>query len=145
MWSLSGLTRKHGMAQTSLAIPTHFLVVPDKIDIKRHKHGILYLSQLMRLWYLSHRWPAKAQASLRIRTVSPEPSLFAYMKYRSRQGVWPKIRHLSRWMAANELLKNEFTEDKKCHNLICDVWLKQFQHSSSQCFSSIPKADSNDN
>ena len=34
----------------------------------------------MRLWYLSHRRPAKAQASLRIRTVSPEPSLFAHME-----------------------------------------------------------------
>ena len=41
---------------------------------------IKYLSQLMRLWYLSHRQPAKAQASLRIHTVSPEPSLFARME-----------------------------------------------------------------
>ena len=31
-----------------------------------------YMNQLMRLWYLSHRWPAKAQASLRICTVLPE-------------------------------------------------------------------------
>ena len=42
------------------------------------------MSHLMRLWYLSHRRPAKAQASLHIRAVSPEPSLFAYMKYGSR-------------------------------------------------------------
>ena len=35
----------------------------------------------MRLWYLSHRRPAKAQVSLRIRAVSPDPSLFAHMKY----------------------------------------------------------------
>ena len=35
----------------------------------------------MRLWYLSHRQPATAQASLR----SPEPSLFAHMKYGSRR------------------------------------------------------------
>ena len=27
-------------------------------------------SQLMRLWYLSHRWPAKAQASLHIRALA---------------------------------------------------------------------------
>ena len=38
------------------------------------------LSQLMRLWYLSHRQPAKAVASLCICAVSPEPSLFAHMK-----------------------------------------------------------------
>ena len=42
--SLSGLTRKRGMARASLAIPTRFLVAPDKLDIKRHKHGILYLA-----------------------------------------------------------------------------------------------------
>ena len=54
----------------------------------------------MRLWYLSHRRPAKAQASLRIRAVSPEPSLFANIKYGNRRRVRPKIRHLapSRWL-----------------------------------------------
>ena len=51
-----------------------------------------YLSQPMRFWYLSHRRPAKAQASLRIRVVSPEPSLFAHIKYGSRRRVRPKIR-----------------------------------------------------
>ena len=32
----------------------------------------------MRLWYLSHRRPAKVQARLRIRADSPDPSLFAH-------------------------------------------------------------------
>ena len=68
----------------------------------------------MRLWYLPHRRPAKAQASLRIRTISPEPSLFAHMKYGR---VRPKIRHL-----APLRLKNEFTEEEKYHNL--KGWLK---------------------
>ena len=54
-----------------------------------------HMSQLMRLWYLSHRRPANAQASLRIRAVSPEPSLVAHMKYGSRQRVRQKIRHLA--------------------------------------------------
>ena len=49
----------------------------------------------MRLWYLSHRRPAKAQASLRIPAVSPEPSLFAHMKYDCKRMDWPKIRHLA--------------------------------------------------
>ena len=53
---------------------------------------VLELSQLMRLWYLSHRRPAKAQASLRICAVSPEPSLLAHMKYGSRRSIRPKIR-----------------------------------------------------
>ena len=46
------------------------------------------------IWYLSsHRRPAKAQASLRIRTASPEPSLLAHIKYGSRRRGQPKIRH----------------------------------------------------
>ena len=49
----------------------------------------------MRLWYLSHRRPAKAQVSLCICTVMPEPSLFAHMKYGSRRRVRPNIRHLA--------------------------------------------------
>ena len=63
------------------------------------------LSQLMRLWFLSHSWPAKAQASLRIRTVAPEPSLFAHMKYEIIRRVRPKnqtsspsgCRHMRVW------------------------------------------------
>ena len=43
-------------------------------------HSSYEVSQLMRLWYLSHRRQAKAQASLRIRAVSLEPSLFAHIK-----------------------------------------------------------------
>ena len=35
----------------------------------------------------------RACVDLRIRTVSPEPSLFAHMKYGSRRRVRPKIRH----------------------------------------------------
>ena len=53
------------------------------------------MSKLMRLLYLSHRRLAKAPASLRIRAVSPEPSLVAYMKYGCRQRVRRKIRHLA--------------------------------------------------
>ena len=72
----------------------------------------------MRWWYLSNRRPVKVQASLRICAVSPEPSLFAHIRGRVR----PKIRHLApHWMAANVCLKNEFTEDEKCHNLMS--WL----------------------
>ena len=33
--------------------------------------------------------------SLCISAVSPEPSLFAHMKYGNRRRVWPKIRHLA--------------------------------------------------
>ena len=49
----------------------------------------------MRLWYLLHRRPAKAEVSLCNRTVSPEPLLFAHINYGSRRRVRPKIRHLA--------------------------------------------------
>ena len=43
IWNLTDLTRKRGMALQSLAIHTRFLVATDKLHIKRHEHGILYL------------------------------------------------------------------------------------------------------
>ena len=49
----------------------------------------------MRLRYLSYRRPAKAQANLRICAVSPQPPLFAHMKYGRRRRIWLQIRHLS--------------------------------------------------
>ena len=55
-----------------------------------HSNSYVYLSHLMRLWYLSHRRPAKAQTSLPTRAVSPEPSPFTHIKYGSRRSVWPK-------------------------------------------------------
>ena len=79
-----------------------------------------YLSQLMRLWYLSHRQPAKAQVSRRIRAVLAEPSLVAHIKYGSRQRVRPKIRHLAQLAH----LKNEIKKDEKYHNLM--RWLSFF-------------------
>ena len=43
---------------------------------------------------LSHRRPAKAQASLCIPAVSPEPLLFAHIKYGNKRRVQPKTRHV---------------------------------------------------
>ena len=60
----------------------------------------------------------KAQASLHIRAVSPEPSLFAHMNYGSRRSVRQKIRYLAPLTAVHALLRNEFTVDEKCHNLM---------------------------
>ena len=69
------------------------------------------MSQLMRLWYLSHGRPAKALVKT-----------FANIKYGSRQRVKPKIRHLAPWMTVHAYLKKQFTEDGKYHNLM--RWLK---------------------
>ena len=71
----------------------------------------------MRLWYLLHRRPAKAQAS---RAVSP--SLFADITYGGTRRIRPKSDIRPHWMAADVRLKNELTEDEKYHNLM--AWLK---------------------
>ena len=70
----------------------------------------------MRLWYLSHRRPVKAQTSLRIRAVLPGPLLFAYIKYESRRRVRPKIRHLARLDGCACAFEDEFMEEGKYHN-----------------------------
>ena len=56
----------------------------------------------------------KAQASLHIRAVLPEPSLFAHMKYGStEEGSNQKSDIKPHWMAAYVHLKNEFMENEK--------------------------------
>ena len=72
--------------------------------------------------------PAKAQASLRIRAISPEPSLFAHMKYGSRRRVRPKIRHQAPLDSCACVFKNEFTEDEKCHNIMSWLIFGLFSH-----------------
>ena len=64
------------------------------------RFSIFELSRKMAKYYFDGKSyfdiqnPAKAQASLRIRAVSPEPSLFAGIKYGNRRRVRQKIRHL---------------------------------------------------
>ena len=43
-----------------------------------------YMDRVKRIWYLSPMRAAKVQASLRIRAVSPEPSLLAHTSSESR-------------------------------------------------------------
>ena len=75
-----------------------FKMVPYNINtVEREMKSLktFHLSQLMRLWYLSHRWTANVLASLRICAVSPEPLLFAHMKYGSIPRIRQEIRHLA--------------------------------------------------
>ena len=50
------------------------------------------MDRVKRIWYLSHMRAAKVQVSLRVRAVSPEPSLLAYTSSESsgtfRQKDW---------------------------------------------------------
>ena len=76
------------------------------------------MSQLLRLWYLSHRRPAKAQVRLRICTDLPEPSCSHTWSLEVGEGSDQKPDIQPHRMAAHAYLKNEFTEAKKCHNLM---------------------------
>ena len=64
-------------------------------DIAVEKTAWLRMSQFMRIWYLSHMRAAKAQVRLRIRAVSPEPSLLAHSKKGRRWRLRLKVRHLA--------------------------------------------------
>ena len=100
MASCLGICRKlctnKNHVKTSGLLKNTFLPDIDVTMSPSYEH----LSQLMRLWYLSHRRSAKDQASL----------LFAHMNYENRRRVRPNIRC---WMTAHARLKNEFTEDAK--------------------------------
>ena len=79
------------------------------------------MSQFKSTWYLSHRRPVKAQARLRRCAVTPEPSHTWSMEVDKGSDQKSDIQSL--WMGAHTHLKNEFTKDEKCHNLM--RWLKQ--------------------
>ena len=53
------------------------------------------MDRVKRIWYLSPMRAAKVQASLRIRAVSPEPSLLAHTISESRGTVRQKARSLA--------------------------------------------------
>ena len=64
-------------------------------DLSVQNLGTLgYLDRVKRNWYLSPMRAAKVQASLRIHTVSPEPSLLAYTSSESRGTFRQKARSL---------------------------------------------------
>ena len=69
----------------------------------------LHLDRVKRNWYLSHMRAAKVQASLRIRAVSPEPSLLAHTSNKSRGTFRPKAISLAP-------LNGLACADKICHD-----------------------------
>ena len=67
-----------------------------------------------RIWYLSPMRAAKVQASLRIRTVSPEPSLLAHTSSESRGTFRQKARSLAPlngWACAVTICHDGMLED----------------------------------
>ena len=71
---------------------TFFHILPRKIKIG---FGVHYMDRVKRIWYLSPMRAAKVQASLRIRAVSPEPSLLAHTSSESRGTFRQKARSLA--------------------------------------------------
>ena len=72
------------------------------------------LDRVKRIWYLSPMRAPKVQASLRIRAVSPEPSLFAHTSSESRGTFRQKARSLAPlngWACAVKICHDEMLED----------------------------------
>ena len=72
------------------------------------------LGRIKRIWYLSPMRAAKVQASLRIRTVSPEPSLLAHTSSESRGTFRQKARSiapLNGWACAVKVCHDGMLED----------------------------------
>ena len=74
----------------------------------------LQLDRVKRIWYLSPMRAAKVQASLRIRAVSPEPSLLAHTSSESRGTFRQKARSLAPlngWACAVKICHDGMLED----------------------------------
>ena len=72
------------------------------------------MGRAKRIWYLSPMRAAKVQASLRIRAVSPEPSLLAHTSSESRGTFRQKARSvapLNGWACAVEICHDGMLED----------------------------------
>ena len=76
--------------------------------------NVSYFGRAKRIWYLSPMRAAKVQASLRIRAVSPEPSLLAHTSSESRGTFRQKTRSLAPlngWACAVKTCHDGMLED----------------------------------
>ena len=79
-----------------------------------NKMYYLVMDRVKRIWYLSHMRVAKVQASLRIRAVSPEPSLLAHTSSESRGTFRQKARSLASlngWACTVKICHDGMLED----------------------------------
>ena len=87
------------------------------LEYRRERTKIIEVSKMdrvKRIWYLSPMRAAKVQASLRIRAVSPEPSLLAHTSSESRGTFRQKARPLAPlngWACAVKLCHDGMLED----------------------------------
>ena len=74
----------------------------------------VYMDHVKRIWYLSPMRAAKVQASLRIRAVSPEPSLLSHISSESRGTFRQKaisLAPLNGWACAVKICHDGMLED----------------------------------
>ena len=110
-----GYNRFYNRYLTDLILK-HFIVILSIIarrsrvfELQKH-----YLDRVKRIWYLSPMRAAKVQASLRIRAVSPEPSLLVHTNSESRGTFRQKARSLAPlngWACAVKICHDRMLED----------------------------------
>ena len=66
-----------------------------RTNTKNHSNLKPHMDRVKRIWYLSPMRAAKVQANLRIRAVSPEPSLLAHISSELRGTFRQKARSLA--------------------------------------------------
>ena len=82
--------------------------------VMAHLWLIFHMDRVKRIWYLSPMRAAKVQASLRLRAVSPEPSLLAHTSSESRGTFRQKARSLAPlnvWACAVKICHDGMLED----------------------------------
>ena len=76
------------------------------------------MDRVKRIWYLSPRRAAKVQASLRMRAVSPEPSLLAHTSSESRGKKARSLAPLNGWACAVKICHDGMLEDRAHMGLV---------------------------
>ena len=84
----------------------------------------LKLDRVKRIWYLSPMRAAKVQARLRIRTVSPEPSLLAHTSSESRRNA---RRHKFAWRGSYIIHLRKFLPTQ------CNLWWRNGPRQAILC------------
>ena len=87
---------------------------PSHESLHSSGHGRQQVDRVKRIWYLSPMRAVKVQASLRIRTVFPEPSLLAHTSSESRGTFRQKARSLAPlngWACAVKICHDGMLED----------------------------------
>ena len=108
---LTGISRHPGIICTMFSKAA--LYEKLNIDLPATQHYD-HMDRVKRIWYLSSVRAAKVQASLRIRAVSPEPSLLAHTSSESRGTFRQKARSLAPlngWACAVKICHDGMLED----------------------------------